>query len=194
MSGRWVDPKEAAERLGGGAREGTPTAKETELLARVVLQAANRTQAKGSTTRLIMPAAPEVADEMGVELTQEQLVTAEEYLLERDYVTPVDIALSWGTYTITPAGMGWLGDGLRESSTTDRVRELAERPGEEAAFELALRAELEEERRRIEEFERKLDEETPGGPKSGAERPSDTSGYAVRRSQTGPWWKRVFGS
>ena len=62
-----------------------------------------------------------------------------------------------------------------------------------AAFELALRAELEEERRRIEEFERQLDEETPGGPKSGAARPSDTSEYALRGSLTRPWWRRVFG-
>ena len=45
MSGRW-----------GDLREGTSVANETELLALVVLQAANRTQAKGSTVRLVAPA------------------------------------------------------------------------------------------------------------------------------------------
>ena len=41
-------------------------ADETEKLAWVVLLAANRTQAKGSTVRLIVPRAPEVAEELGV--------------------------------------------------------------------------------------------------------------------------------
>ena len=172
---------------------------ETEQLAWVVLRAANRTQAKGSTARLVFPAAPEVADEMGMELTQDQRVAAEDYLLKRGYVAAANIGLSWGTYTITPAGFSWLEDGIRESSTTDWIRELAERPGEEAAFELALRAELEEERRLIEEVERELDEEPQGDLKSGAEEQegaelrSGTRGRqtaAERRS----WWRRMFGA
>jgi hypothetical protein len=173
---------------------------ETEHLAWVVLQAANRTQAKGSTSRLVFPAAPEVAHELGMELTRDQMVAAEDYLLKRGYVAAANIGLSWGTYTITPAGFSWLEDGIREPSTTDWMRELAQRPGEEAAFELAPRAELEEERRRIEEVERELDEEPPGSQESGAEGQEEDaeesrSGTAGAQEGAEPrsWWQRVFG-
>jgi hypothetical protein len=54
-----------------GVSEGTPpAANDPEALARVVLQTANRTQAKGSSARLVVPRAPEVVDEVGVELTE----------------------------------------------------------------------------------------------------------------------------
>ena len=81
---------------------------ETEQLAWVVLQTANRSQSKGSTVRLLVPRAPEVVDEMGMEPTEERMVAVEEYLLERGYVSCVDMGLSRGTYTITPAGLRWL--------------------------------------------------------------------------------------
>jgi hypothetical protein len=169
---------------------------ETEQLARVVLQAANRTQAKGSTARLVFPAAPEIADEMGVELTRDQRVAAEDYLLRHGYVAAANIGLSWGTFTITRAGFSWLEDGIRESSMTDWMRELAERPGGEAAFELALRAELEEERRLIEEVERELGEEPPGDPKSGAEGQEDADLRSGPRTATErrSWWRSMFGA
>ena len=61
---------------------------EAEELAWVVLRAANRTQARGSTVRLVVPRAPEVA--------------------ERGYVAALDIGLTRGAYTITPAGLRWL--------------------------------------------------------------------------------------
>jgi|SRR5215210_2511913 len=83
---------------------------ETEQLAWVVLQIANRTQSKGSTVRLLVPRAPEVAREMGMEPAEERMVAVEEYLLERGYVAPLDIGLSRGTYTITSAGLRWLRD------------------------------------------------------------------------------------
>jgi hypothetical protein len=170
----------------------------TEQLARVVLQAANRAQAKGSTVRLIVPLAPEVAQELGMELDDDVMVAAEEYLLNRGYVAPANTGLSWGTYTITPAGYSWLQGGLQEPAPTDRVRELAKKPGEEGAFEAALRAELEEERRRMEEVERELGEEPPGGPQSAAEgrvsplpRPGGVE--AQEGAEPRPWWRRVFG-
>ena len=117
MPGRW-----------GDLREGTPVAKETELVALVVLRAANRTQAKGSTVRLVVPSAPEVAYEvMGVELSEAQLLEVEEYLQEHGYIEPVDIGLSRGTYTITPAGLEYLDvsaseplEGSREGATEPR--------------------------------------------------------------------------
>jgi DNA-binding PadR family transcriptional regulator len=97
MSGRWVD-----------LSEGTPVAKETELLALVVLRAANRTQAKGSTVRLVVPSAPEVAYEVNVDLPEARLLEVEEYLQDHGYIEPVDMGLTRGSYTITPAGLEYL--------------------------------------------------------------------------------------
>jgi hypothetical protein len=81
---------------------------ETEQLAWVVLHTANRTQSKGSTVRLLVPRAPEVAREMGMEPTEERMVAVEDYLLEQGYVSTVEMGLSRGTYTITAAGLSWL--------------------------------------------------------------------------------------
>lgn len=87
---------------------------ETEQLAWVVLEAANRTQAKGSTVRLVVPRDPELLHELSVTLTDEELLSAEEYLEEQGYVALADIQLTRGTYTITPAGLKWLERGLPE--------------------------------------------------------------------------------
>ena len=81
---------------------------EGELLPWVVLRAANRTQARGSTVRLVMPHAPEVAHELGAGFSDEWLLAAEEYLLKRGYVALADVDLTRGAYTITPAGYRWL--------------------------------------------------------------------------------------
>jgi hypothetical protein len=143
-----------------GARE------ETERLAWVVLRAANRTQAKGSTARLVVPRAPEVADEMGMDLTDVQFVSVEEYLEERGYVAFADLGLIWDAFTITPAGLKWL-----EASLYDR---------EDAAFEAALRAEVEEARGKLalEAVERGRLEQ--GGLERG-------------RGRAPRWWRRAFG-
>jgi hypothetical protein len=154
-------------------------AEETRRLAWIVLQTANRTQAKGSSVRLVVPRAPEVADELEPPLSDAELLAVEEYLLERGYVAPDNIGLRWGTYTITPAGFHFLEGGLPEPK--DSLRELAAKPGEEAALESAIQTELAEERRRMEEVERELEEEprsAAGGAQEAAER---------------PWWRRVFG-
>jgi hypothetical protein len=171
----------------------------TEQLAQVVLRAANRTQAKGSTVRPIVPLAPEVAQELGMELDDDVLVAAEEYLLNRGYVVPANIGLSWGTYTITPAGFSWLEESSPETSTADRLRELAEKPGEEEAFESALRAELEEESRQMEEVERELDEKLPGAPQTAVEEEQEKAelgpgaGSTQESAERVSWWRRVFG-
>ena len=155
-------------------------ADDTERRAWRVLQTANRTQTKGSTVRLVFPSAPEMSHELEPPLTEAELSAVEEYLLEHGYVAPTNIGLRWGTYTITPAGFSWLEGGMPEP--TDRLAELAERPGEEAAFESAVRTELEEERHRMKELERELG----GGPQAAAE-----------RAQAGPeersWWRRWLG-
>jgi len=128
-----------------------------------------------------------------MELTDAQFLSVEEYLLERDYIAPVEMGLTWGSYTITPAGLRWLETSLPEPLPMDRMQELAERPGEEEAFESALRAELEEERRRMEDLERNLNEEPPGAPETSAQEPESTE---LRSSSAGPpratvrrWWK-----
>ena len=138
----------------------------TEQLARVVLSAANRTQAKGSTVRPIVLLAPEVAQELGMELDDDVIVAAEEYLLKRGYVVPANIGIRWGTYTITPAGFSWLDESSPGSSTTDRLRELAEEPqgALETAVEKQERAEqLEQERAPLEAEPRQAEGEAERG-------------------------------
>lgn len=92
-----------------------PFENETELLAWAVLRAANRTQAKGTTVRLVVPRAPEVAGDLDMEVAEERLLTAEEWLVERGYLAPADVWLTRGTYTITSAGLDWLRGGMPES-------------------------------------------------------------------------------
>ncbi len=89
-------------------------ADEAEQLAWVVLRTVNRTQAKGSTARIIVPRDPEVAYELDPVPTEDELLSAEEYLVDRGYVAPLDIGLTRGTYTITPAGLDWLDSGPPE--------------------------------------------------------------------------------
>jgi hypothetical protein len=178
---------------------GVSMADETRRLAWIVLQTANRTQAKGSSVRLVVPRAPEVADELEPPLSEVELLEVEEYLLERGYVAPDDIGLRWGTYTITPAGFYFLEAGLPEPK--DSLRALAEEPGKEAALESAIQTELAEEHRRMEEVERELEEvrqNLPGGALEEPESPgpSDAPTDAVVDQETPserPWWRRFFG-
>ncbi len=90
---------------------------EPEQLAWVVLRTVNQTQAKGSTARIVVPRDPEVAYELDVALTEDELLSAEEYLLDHGYVAAVDIGLTRGSYTITPAGLAWLDKGPPEPPT-----------------------------------------------------------------------------
>jgi hypothetical protein len=93
-------------------------ADQTERLAWVVLRAANRTQAKGSTVRLVFPREPEVIDELGLGPTDVGLLSAVEYLQDRGYLARADIVLSMGAaYTLTPAGLAWLEEGPSDPSS-----------------------------------------------------------------------------
>ncbi len=170
----------------------------TEQLARVVLRAANQTQAKGSAVRPIVPLAPEVAQELGMELDDDVIMAAEEYLLNRGYVAPANIGLSWGTYTITTAGFSWLEESSPESSPADRLRELAEKPGEVTAFESILQAELEKERHLMEEIEQELGEEHQGALEAGVEVQERgelrlSTGGAQKGAEPRSRWRRMFG-
>jgi hypothetical protein len=108
--------------LGGGVSEGMPL--ETELLAWAVLRASNRTQATGTTVRLVVPRAPEVIDDLDMEVEEERIVGAEEWLVERGYLTPADVVLTRGTYTITPLGLEWLSGEMPEPLVaTQRITE-----------------------------------------------------------------------
>jgi hypothetical protein len=160
---------------------------EIEQLAWVVLRAANRRQAKSSTARLIVPRAPEVAEDLGMDLTDAQFVSVEEYLQEHGYIVPADIALTWGTYTLTPAGLRWLEAGSADRSATNGLRELASKPTEEAAFESAIRAELEQEQHRMEEFKRELGEVQRQPRPEDAEPHLGTGG--AQASEERPWWR-----
>jgi len=96
--------------------------KEAERVAWLVLQAVNRTQTKGSTARLAVPRDPEVVDQLGIDVTEKELLTVEEYLENRGYLELADISLTRGTYTITPAGLRWLEgerSGTLKSTGTD---------------------------------------------------------------------------
>jgi hypothetical protein len=85
---------------------------ELEPLAWVVLETVNRAQAKGSTVRLVVPRDPEVAaEDLGMDPDGDRILTVEEYLLERGYLTPAGVGLTRGAYTITPAGFDWLKQG-----------------------------------------------------------------------------------
>ena len=85
---------------------------ELEHLAWDVLSTVNLTQAKGSTARIVVPRDPEVAYKLDPIPTEDELLSAEEYLLDHGYVVPVVIGLTRGSYTITPAGLDWLDRGL----------------------------------------------------------------------------------
>ena len=152
-------PRQPRTNATASRREGgKQIANETEQLAWVVLQTANRTQARDSLVRFVVPRAEEVARELESTLSEAELMAVEKYLLEQGYVVTANIGLTWGTYTLTPAGFHWLKGGLSEHSPTERLRELVDSPGEVATFESALRAGLEEESRRMGEVEKELDE------------------------------------
>jgi hypothetical protein len=158
-----------------------------EQMAWLVLRAADRSQAKSSTARLIVPRAPEVTEELGMDLTDAQFFSVEECLQEHGYVMLADIGLTWGTYTVTPAGLRWLEASSAERSATNWLHELASKPSEEAAFESAIRAELEQEQHRIEEFEREL------GEVQQEPEPEDTKPRLrtedTQTSDERPWWR-----
>ncbi len=140
---------------------------QTEQLAWVILRAANRTQARGSTVRLIVPRAPEVAEELGMELTEARILSVEEYLQERGYVETANIGLTWGTYTITPAGLRWLEEAPPEppEPPTEAPESVVEEPRESPDAPV----------------------ERPKGEEVRLEAPSPQEGSER------PWWRRVFG-
>jgi hypothetical protein len=166
-------------------------ADEIRRLAWIVLQTANRTQAKGSSVRLVVLRAPEVADELEPPLSDAELLAVEEYLLERGYLAPIN-GLRWGIYTISPVGFYFLEAGL--PGPKDSLRELAEEPGEEAALESAIQSELAEEHRRMEEVEREVEEvrqKLSGGTLDEPEgvEPRSATGDAEEGAER-PWWRR----
>jgi hypothetical protein len=154
----------------------------------LVLRAANRTQAKGSTVRLIVPRAQEVAEELGLELTDSQLLSVEEHLHDHGYIEPADIGLTWGTYTITPAGLRWLEESLPSESSTGSPKEALSspigpaEPAEQQPAEPTESAEREQPDRDAPERE---DPER-------VEPPPDTRGTQEEGSER-PWWRRVLG-
>jgi hypothetical protein len=152
--------------------EGTPVANVSEALALIVLRAANRTQAKGTTVRLVVPRAPEVAHEVGVGLTEAQLLEVEEYLHHHGYLEPVDMGLTSRTYTITPAGLEW-GEMVGVPELPEALLEEADpRP---AAGDTREDIEVRQQGRVPRRLQRRLDE------------------ARKQLEEERPWWSRVFG-
>ena len=104
-------------------------ADETERRAWQVLRTANRTQAKGSSVRVVVPRAPEVVVELESSLDDAEILTVEEFLLEYGYVAPTNIGLTRGSYTITPAGSHWLGGACRSSRAPRPLARACRRAG-----------------------------------------------------------------
>jgi hypothetical protein len=117
---------------------------DTQQLAWLVLETVNRMQGKGSTVRLVAPTDQEVTRQLDPTLTEHELLAAEEYLLNRGHIAPANLGLTWGTYTITQAGLDWLDEGLPwpsgapQTPTADMER-AEHRPGSEDAQEGAER-------------------------------------------------------
>ena len=175
--------------------------RENERLAWLVLRAVNRAQAKGSTVRLVAPRDPEIVAELDRELgglgpTGEELISAEDYLLEHGYIAPTSLGITRDIYTVTLAGLDWLERDLtaprsasqgsssseeaqrREARHDGAPEPLGERPQRagDVGSMVVLRGErdrllqeLEEQRLRIERLEAEL----------------------VRRRS--PWYERLFG-
>jgi DNA-binding PadR family transcriptional regulator len=173
---------DARPDLGGTVSEETPVANETELLAWVLLRAANREQAKGSTVRLVVPSAPEVAYEVGVELPEARLLEVEHYLKDHGYIEAVDIGLTRGTYTITPAGLEYLDMGASEPLEASR-REEATEPRLSTA-RLSTRGTREDTEKRLQGWiPRRLQRELIEARKQLEEE---------RSEERGSWWRRMF--
>jgi DNA-binding PadR family transcriptional regulator len=103
----------------------------SERAAWLVLQAVNRVQAKGTTVRLVAPRDPDIVDELGRELglgpTDEELLSAEDYLLEHGYIAPTGLGVTRNVYTVTRAGLDWL-----EADLTAPRGKSQQEPSEEA--------------------------------------------------------------
>jgi hypothetical protein len=167
----------------------------------LVLRAANRTQAKGSTVRLIVPRAQEVAEELGMELTDSQLLSVEEHLHNHGYIEPANIGLTWGTYTVTPAGLRWLEEDPPPESLDSPTEALSSSPlGPEPAEQQQQAGTTSEPER--EQPERDAPErEKPNRvdlEREELERVESRPGTGdTREGQEGserPWWRRMFGS
>jgi hypothetical protein len=83
----------------------------SERLAWLVLRAVNRAQAKGSTVRLVAPRDPEIVGELSREVglgpTDEELSSAEDYLLEHGYIAP-RVSVPRGAF-VPSRLQGWTG-------------------------------------------------------------------------------------
>jgi hypothetical protein len=158
---------------------------EPERLAWSVLRTANRTQAKGSTARIVVPRDPEMVDELGRERgvipTDEDLLSAEEYLEEHGYLAPTDIGLTRGTYTITPAGLRWI------EEDSPRLTETPHTTGERAEETQLRRSSASREDRQGPEPGTGVAGTGVAGTGVAEDRPGGARG--VRR----PWWRRVLG-
>jgi hypothetical protein len=147
---------------------------EIEERAYVILQTVSRTQAKGTTARIVSPRDPEVTDELGMDPDEDRLLTAVEYLLEEGYVVPAGIDLPRGDYTIAPAGLEWLEMGA--------MTESLEAPGEASGGEEAIESPEDATQLPQRRHSRRL-------PRALIEARRQVDREPIER----PWWRRMFG-
>ena len=144
------------------------------------MRTANRMQAKGSTARIVVPRDPEMVDELGRERgvipTDDDLLSAEEYLEEHGYLAPTDIGLTRGTYAITPAGLRWI------KGAPSGAIETPQETGEKAEDTPLRRSAASGEERQGTE---------PGKGVAGTGVAEDRPGGAPGPRR--PWWRRVLG-
>ena len=79
------------------------------------------------------PRDPEIVDELGRELglgpTDEELISAEDYLLEHGYIAPTSLCITRDVYTVTLAGLDWLDRDLTAPRVTTQQRSSEEAQG-----------------------------------------------------------------
>src|SRR5215218_10600585 len=150
---------------------------DTQQVARLALETLNRKQGEGTTVRPVVPRNGEVAHQLDQALASHKLPAAEAYLLERGYIAPTNLGLTllergyiaptnlgltWGTYTITPAGLEWLEEGLPDKAT---------------AFDSVRWGEVEEERRRLDDVEQTPPQEPSEAARTPAAAPQEAAKY-----------------
>ncbi len=133
-----------------------------------------------------------------MELTDSQLLSVEEHLHDHGYIEPADIGLTWGTYTITPAGLRWLEESLPSESSTESPKEALSspigpaEPAEQQPAEPTESAEREQPDRDAPEREEPERVELQREEPERVEPPPDTRGTQEEGSER-PWWRRVLG-
>ena len=93
-----------------------------EEIAWRLLGVLNRLQAKGSLVRIVVPRDMEVARELHFDDPDTgAILVAQDWLEYHRYISRTDLGLSVEAFTITPKGLDWIAQPVREQS--DKLQE-----------------------------------------------------------------------